>query len=1723
MKSTVAATALAACIMLASSGAHAATVVWTNQAGLWSAAENWSPNQTPGGGDDAVITNAGARVLLASSVTVNSLLLGGGVGFTNYLTFTNWDTTLTATGDVWLATNGWITLPPAFATNQMSNNVYIVCDDFALAPGGRILADACGWLSYSNPPGHGCGPGGASYATEEGAGAGHGGVGGESGNGGHRGGTYGSSNAPTRPGSGGGSGNTVGNRGGHGGGAIRIRAQGKATVQGLISANGGNAVSRSGGGSGGSVYIHCRTLAGPTNALMRADGGLRAGVGGGGGGGRVAFWVADHDFNGRATVIPELTGWPNAETGTVVVGYLPDPVAVPTNAWGSLYDLRTVVPTDTVQEVRALLWDRSQGTNTTQWTLSSAAPWLSVAPLSGSVDQGQTVELVFTNSAVGKTLGSHTGDVLLTATNATMRGVDPVTRILRFTMEVVEALPPVINSITSSTSDGTYNTGDTINVTVTFSEPVTLKGGTLDVSLDTGRTISITPFGPSATASGTYTVQAGDSSLDLDAVAVTWNTGVLTNAAGVTAWVALPATTIADGSAIQVRPLTVTLTSPADALTGLYPIPVTVSFNRDVTGLVLDDFVTSNAVAANLVGSGSNYTFNLYALGRGTVTATLPTARAEDAVGAPNALSSVFSRQYAHALTATIAPEGTGTLDGTNLWFNLLVTNQATAAAGYVFSQWSGPGVPLGSERANPLILTMDRPRIIQANFVTNAVTSRTWTGNGNWFSPTNWIPPGAPGPDDTAAITSGTVVISDPAWLRTLTVTNARVVFTNWTTSLNVGDLTLQSNAFVTTPQAFTPATMSNRVYIVCDNLTIDFGAWIDVSSNGWAGKYPGTGYGPGGGGSGGNESCGGGFGGVGGVGGGIKGPTYGSSNAPLLAGSAGGASTNNQAGFPGGSGGGAVRVSARGTVTVNGAIRANGQGLGSGLRRGGGSGGGVYITARSFLGGTTGALEANGGNNVGASGGGGGGRIAVWRSADAYAGSLSAIAGTAGAPVGSNGTVVVGALPDPAIQGVNVGGSGFTLLSQLLIETTTNVIVDLWEDGIDTNAMSWTLSTATPWIQLGVTSGVVLPNATNVVTLTNSAVGVASGVYTGQVFLTATNTTMRGVDPVERTITMIMTVLGAAAPEIVSITSVSTNGRYVTGDALDVTVTFSEPLTLAGGTLNVTLDTGAVVPIPPFVSASTASGVYTVQAGHASADLDAAGVALSGGAVLTNAAGTAALVSLPTVTIADGSDIVVNGLEVALSTPAGDPTGLMPIPVLVSFNRSVADFSLSDVLASNATASGFAGSGSNYTFNLNPAGRGTVWATIPANAAHDGLGVGNAAAPPLQRTFAYPLTVSVMPPGAGTVSGADTWYNLAVTNLAVTNAGYRFLQWSGTVPTGHNSDNPLEVVMDRPRFLQANFAATGAGTGRVWNGNGTWFTSTNWTPEGLPAAGDDVYLASGTCVLADPTTVGSLTVSNATLVATNWETKLTAAGAVVVMTNGLITHAGPNAPGTMSNRLWIVCGGLWIQRGGGVRANAKGWAGLANGYGFGPGGGGNFGDHEAGGGGHGGRGGGYTTFGGGTTYGQATNPILAGSAGGSSVLFQSSPGGAGGGIVRLDVGGSVTVDGWLTADGETAPVGRTGGGSGGAILVNCKRFDGFAAGAVYARGGDFYSAGSASGSGGGGRIAVYSEVPGSNALAITLAVSATNGFSAGWTGEIGTVYWGQKPVAKGSLFILR
>ncbi|XKH39012.1 autotransporter-associated beta strand repeat-containing protein [Azospirillum doebereinerae] len=95
----------------------------------------------------------------------------------------------------------------------------------------------------------------------------------------------------------------------------------------------------------------------------------------------------------------------------------------------------------------------------------------------------------------------------------------------------IDSVAPTVTNVTSGTANGTYTTGETISIQVTFSEAVTVNG-TPTLALNTGRTATYSGGSGSNTLTFTYTVQAGDTSADLDAIGTGALAGSVADAVG---------------------------------------------------------------------------------------------------------------------------------------------------------------------------------------------------------------------------------------------------------------------------------------------------------------------------------------------------------------------------------------------------------------------------------------------------------------------------------------------------------------------------------------------------------------------------------------------------------------------------------------------------------------------------------------------------------------------------------------------------------------------------------------------------------------------------------------------------------------------------------------------------------------------------------------------------------------------------------------------------------------------------------------------------------------------------------------------------------------------------------------------------------------------------------------------------------------------------------------
>ena len=342
---------------------------------------------------------------------------------------------------------------------------------------------------------------------------------------------------------------------------------------------------------------------------------------------------------------------------------------------------------------------------------------------------------------------------------------------------------------------------------------------------------------------------------------------------------------------------------------------------------------------------------------------------------------------------------------------------------------------------------------------------------------------------------------------------------------------------------------------------------------------------------------------------------------------------------------------------------------------------------------------------------------------------------------------------------------------------------------------------------------------------------------------------------------------------------------------------------------------------------------------------------------------------------------------------------------------------------------------------------------------------------------------------------------------------------------------------------FLLASSALAATVT---WNGDGdgsTWSDSDNWDTDSVPGNGDTAVIETATTVnITAGDTIGELVLgdsgggvasilnfaydavnvgaSSDPLVVT---TASGGTGNITVYGSAKITHS-QNTTSNNYNIYLDVSGQVDIQSSGSIDVDGLGCEGATYAIGRGPntstgvctagnaGSGGNPGD----GGGYGGEGGrSHSNTSRGDTYGSSTQPNLVGSSGGGD---NAQAGGAGGGLVYIEVDAGFTLDGSITADGAAG--GGSGastgsGGSGGGVYLNITgAWDG--SGSITADGGDGADGTTdAGGGGGGGRIAVLHDngtfVPTSVNLTVAAGSAGTassEGSPLTEAGDKGTVY---------------
>lgn len=223
-----------------------------------------------------------------------------------------------------------------------------------------------------------------------------------------------------------------------------------------------------------------------------------------------------------------------------------------------------------------------------------------------------------------------------------------------------------VTNVTSSTANGTYKVGDVVSIQLTFNDTVTVTG-TPSLTLETGTTDRIVNYASgsgSTTLTFNYTVQAGDTSSDLDYLAssaLALNGGSIRNADDLDVALTLPqpgaTASLGHNKAILIDGL-----APSDIALSNAALTTSGGINATVGALTSTDATVGDTFTYSLVsGSGdtSNTLFNiagntLRANDAGTLSAGTHSIRVRTTDAAGNT--------YEEALNLTVTSNPTVTL-----------------------------------------------------------------------------------------------------------------------------------------------------------------------------------------------------------------------------------------------------------------------------------------------------------------------------------------------------------------------------------------------------------------------------------------------------------------------------------------------------------------------------------------------------------------------------------------------------------------------------------------------------------------------------------------------------------------------------------------------------------------------------------------------------------------------------------------------------------------------------------------------------------------------------------------------------------------------------------------------------------------------------------------------------------------------------------------------------
>lgn len=1022
--------------------------------------------------------------------------------------------------------------------------------------------------------------------------------------------------------------------------------------------------------------------------------------------------------------------------------------------------------------------------------------------------------------------------------------------------------------------------------------------------------------------------------------------------------------------------------------------------------------------------------------------------------------------------------------------------------------------------------------------------TTHTWDGTaGAWSDGTRWEN-GVPGADGDVVIHAGEVLLSESTPdLASLTLNGGTLVFSNWTTRLTAATVDLVNDAVVTLPPAFTNNVMSNRVWIVCEELSVADNARIDADRRGYEGGHrvtqATTGYGPGGGAAA-TRGAGGGHGGRGGSGNYLVdglaagGNTNGSAITPLNPGSGGG--TGSFAGEQGGPGGGAILLQVTHQIELNGLITADGGNYQAGTRSGGGSGGSIYATCTTVTG--NGTFSAQGGNGFPAGvdnsgGAGAGGRIALH-----YKPAQSELARPAIAFLAGPGTQA------PTLKFVPGGEPGTVYFSDdyFLNDLTLVTANEFTGQLIPGSVTSWSpasLIISNTWIRFP-TPGFDL-NVQNDLIVKGSAGRLDVGATSYQAG------DLRCILFNDQSVPAQLHVggdlrLDQGALYVFAAATNAVNTDYgahvsVVGD-----------LVMAPGTL--------IRPVshPENGGSVRFSARDVIVAGNARIDADFAGFSYDqgygkgiknirgGGGGYGGTGGGGQYVyawgGAPYGAADDprhpGSGGGSWGTLPSSTSWGGRGGGLIRIEALRHVVCNGVVTANGEYGTGSSGSGGGSGGGINITCQTFAATNGLITAEGRIAGIKGLLGGGGGGgrialryAPALQAAMPQPSVRLSAAGGIGIDNGDIGTIYLPDPTLLKPVINHLTGQIVGI--TAWQTDS-LVVSNARVRFVEEGFqltvtnhlTVTGTAAGLEIGANAVLKVTQSAKHYHLYNAGTirprlqvggDMTLSKGAAFRMYSVATNEATTDHGALV--------TVAGHLKVDDNSRVYPvAHPIHGGSVLFRV----NDMTLTATGGINADEAGYyAQTGPGQGV-------TGGARCGGAGYGGQGGSGSASSavGGATYGSETHPLDSGSGGATlnnATTAAADYGGCGGGLIRMYIERQLTVDGLISANGASVEVmriagsdaaGGSGGGSGGTVFLHCRRLAGN--GVIQANGGSA-SVVKGNGGGGGGRIAVYRMLAGDHFTGLEPTVAGGSGYE---SGGVGSVYWGVIP-PRGTVFNIR